>query len=211
MLIAAAASAVTTCTVFLQGVIAHVLSAESVALAGLVAPLAIFKPVKEFVESLLSLFILNRVLLSPFRVNPLLLLPVSVDPFPSLSISFDPCLFLSVAVNVFPFLLFPVNFCPVTTAPMEIPGPIFKRITGIVPEILGAVGVLAVFFCGKLVTVDDASSVTGGVLPATRPCYPPVVPDKSWSFMHININIVVGPIEIAPGAKGGTKIKAGPV
>lgn len=192
-------------------------------------PLAIFNPVKDFVGATLLLSVLNRFLLLPFRINPLLLLPVAVDPSPSLSIPFDPCLllpvtwgpllrvpfdpclFLSVAVNLFPFLPFPVNFCPIVTAPMEIPGPIFNSITGIVPEISGAVGVSAVFFCGKLVTVDDASPVTGGVLPAAGPCYPPVVPDKSGSFMHININIAVGPIKIAPGAKGGTKIKAGPV
>jgi hypothetical protein len=194
-------------------------------------PPAIFDPVEDIVAAPLLLFALNPFPRPPFLACPIPLLPVTVDPRPFLLVAVSPIPLLPVTIDPLPlllvargpfaqlsiprgpftFLLGTVDCGPVIPAPIASPVLGFRKTTDGAREISGAVGVLAVFPGGGLIAVGDTPPVTGGVMPAAGLCYPPVVPDKSWSLVHIDVNIVAVPIEIAPGAEGETEIKAGPV
>ena len=75
----------------------------------------------------------------------------------------------------------------------------------------GAVMVLTVFSGSGFIAVGHTPPVPAFVMPGTGLCSPSVGPDISWPLVHIDVNIMAVPIEIAPGAKTIPEVKGWPV
>ena len=83
--------------------------------------------------------------------------------------------------------------------------PAFRKTTDVTVELPETFGIMAVFPGGRLIAVGNTPPVFGNMKPVAGLGYPPAMPDISWPLVHIDVNIVMVQIEIAPGAGGETE------
>jgi len=131
-------------------------------------------------------------------------LPFLFGSFASPSFLFDLFQYLALPVDPFPFL-------PVAIDPYPVLVPVVRKTTDFSIERPEAVGILAVFSGRKLVAVGNAPPVAGNMKPTVGLDYPLIAPDISRPLVHIDSDVVTGPIEIAPGTEGVTEKETGPV
>jgi hypothetical protein len=144
-----------------------------------------------------------------FGLGPCLLLLVNPGSFLHLSFGLSPCPLLRVALYTLLTTLILLDSGPVIDA-LDSPR-LFRKTPGLMPVFPAAVRILAVFHSSGLIAVGDSSPVPRSMAPGAGAYNPVVMPDISWPPVHININIVPVPIEIAPAAEGKPEVKSWPV